>query len=105
MNTFEAFNVAGITAEQAWHAIEGTRRIGEYTVVASTGTSGNRGLFIISEAERFKWLGTILAKALPDVWRTRDRVAVGTEEAHVDPESNVADTRRTCGCRIQRAAK
>ena len=43
---------------------------------ASTGTSGNRGLYLITDQERYQWLGTILAKGLPDVWRRRHRVAV-----------------------------
>nr|WP_240335588.1 CoF synthetase [Pseudotabrizicola algicola] len=76
MADFAAFNRAGITAEQGWAAFAGSRRIGRFTVGASTGTSGNRGLFVISEAERFQWLGVMLAKALPDVWRRRHRVAV-----------------------------
>lgn len=76
MENFEAFNVAGITAAQGWQAFEGSRRIGDYVVGASSGTSGNRGLFVISERERFLWLGTILAKALPDFWYRGDRIAV-----------------------------
>ena len=76
MADFAAFNRAGITAAAGWEAFAGTRRIGDLTVGASTGTSGNRGLFVISEAERFQWLGVMLAKALPDVWRRRHRVAV-----------------------------
>ena len=76
MGNFAAFNRAGITAEQGWAAFAGARKIAALTVGASTGTSGNRGLFVISEGERFQWLGVMLAKALPDVWRTRHRVAV-----------------------------
>lgn len=76
MAAFAAFNRAGITAEQGWAAFAGSRQIDGLTVGASTGTSGNRGLFVISEAERFQWLGVMLAKALPDVWRRRHRVAV-----------------------------
>ena len=39
-------------------------------------TSGNRGLFVISEAEKYRWLGAILAKAAADLlWRGM-RVAV-----------------------------
>lgn len=76
MADFAAFNTAGITAEQGWAAFAGSRRIGTLTVGASTGTSGNRGLFVISDPERFQWLGVMLAKALPDVWRRRHRVAV-----------------------------
>ena len=75
MARFAEFNTAGISADQAWAAIADTRQIGNLTVGASTGTSGNRGLFVISDAERYQWLGVLLAKALPDVWR-KHRVAV-----------------------------
>ena len=43
---------------------------------ASTGTSGNRGFYVITDAERYKWLGIILAKALPEIWRVQHRVAI-----------------------------
>ncbi len=76
MADFSRYNVPHITNEQGWRAFEGDRRIGDYIVGASTGTSGNRGLFVISQTERFAWLGAILAKALPDFWRHRDRVAL-----------------------------
>ena len=76
MDDFAAFNTAGVTAEDGWHAFATTRQIGDLIVGASTGTSGNRGLFVISQAERFRWLGTILAKALPGFWRQQHRVAV-----------------------------
>ncbi|TQX85176.1 MULTISPECIES: CoF synthetase [Rhizobium] len=76
MADFSRFNVPAITNAQGWRAFEGEKRIGDYIVGASTGTSGNRGLFVISQAERFAWLGAMLAKALPDFWRHRDRVAV-----------------------------
>ncbi|WP_192258981.1 F390 synthetase-related protein [Mesorhizobium caraganae] len=76
MANFERFNINGVSAAEAWKARAGYGRIGELTVGASTGTSGNRGLFVISEAEKYRWLGTILAKAVPDlIWR-RQRVAV-----------------------------
>ena len=76
MRDFSRYNIAGVTNDIGWKAFEGSKQFGEYTVGASTGTSGNRGLFVISERERFIWLGAILAKAIPDVWRHRERVAV-----------------------------
>ncbi len=76
MANFAGYNNAGISAEQGWEAFAGPKQIGRYTVGASTGTSGNRGLFVISQKERFRWLGAILAKAVPDFWRYKDRVAV-----------------------------
>ncbi|MDX8466367.1 CoF synthetase [Mesorhizobium sp. VK23B] len=76
MARFEDFNIHGLTATEAWAALARDGRAGSLTVGASTGTSGNRGLFVISEAEKYRWLGTLLAKAAPDLlWRGM-RVAV-----------------------------
>ncbi|RVC57543.1 MAG: CoF synthetase [Mesorhizobium sp.] len=76
MENFERFNIGGVSARDAWAAASADGRLGDLTVGASTGTSGNRGLFVISEAEKYRWLGTILAKAAPDLlWRGM-RVAV-----------------------------
>ncbi|RVC52365.1 CoF synthetase, partial [Mesorhizobium sp. M00.F.Ca.ET.038.03.1.1] len=76
MARFDEFNIHGLTAAQAWATLAHDGRAGALTVGASAGTSGNRGLFVISEAEKYRWLGTILAKAAPDlVWRGM-RVAV-----------------------------
>jgi len=76
MADFARYNVPRITNDQGWAAFAGDKQIGDNIVGASTGTSGNRGLFVISQAERFAWLGAILAKAIPDFWRHRDRVAI-----------------------------
>ena len=73
---FAAYNTAGLSAESVRAAIKRNSRIGRLTVGASTGTSGNRGLFVISEAERFRWLGTILAKTMADMLWQPQRVAV-----------------------------
>lgn len=71
MGRFADFNRAGITAEQGWAAFAGDGRVGEHIVGASTGTSGNRGLFVISEAERWEWVGVILAKTMPRLRRAK----------------------------------
>ena len=74
---FAEFNVAGVTLDAARTALaRGDARIGDLTLGCSTGTSGNRGYFVVSEAERFVWLGTLLAKALPDALWRRHRVAL-----------------------------
>lgn len=66
MANFAAFNTLGLTAAEGWDIFEGrVRQKPGYYVGASTGTSGNRGLYVISDAERFEWLGVLLAKALP----------------------------------------
>lgn len=76
MGAFERYNRAGLDARAALRVADGSGRAGPWHVGASTGTSGNRGAYVISEAERFRWLGAILAKALPGFWRASHRVAV-----------------------------
>ena len=74
---FAAFNCAGITLDEAVDAIAaGRETVRGFHVGQSTGTSGNRGRFVISPAERFIWLGTILAKAVPDALFRPRRVAL-----------------------------
>jgi putative adenylate-forming enzyme len=80
---FSMLNAHSITAEQAWRIAEqglahanSSGRLGDLTVGTSSGTSGNRGLFLISDCERYRWLGSILARALPDFPFVRHRVAV-----------------------------
>lgn len=74
---FPALNQGGLTVEAVRAAIErGDEKLGGYAFGRSTGTSGNRGYFVISDRERFVWLGTILAKTLPDALWTRHRVAL-----------------------------
>jgi putative adenylate-forming enzyme len=80
---FGVMNAHGIGSDEAWRAAEqGLRRanssgcVAGLTVGTSTGTSGNRGLFIVSERERRLWLGSILARTLPDFPFAAHRVAV-----------------------------
>lgn len=76
MANFARYNTAGITAEQVRTTLDSGDRIGGLTVGASTGTSGNQGLFVISDAERFRWLGSILAKTMADLLWRKQRVAI-----------------------------
>jgi len=76
MGDFHRYNRTGITADQARAALQAGTRIGRLSVGASTGTSGNRGYYLVSDRERFTWLGVMLAKALTDVARRRHRVAI-----------------------------
>jgi putative adenylate-forming enzyme len=64
MADFSAFNQAGIDCDAAWESIQSGCSPPGYALGASTGTSGNRGLYVISERERFEWLGVMLAKTL-----------------------------------------
>lgn len=76
MARFEDFNIGQITAKAGWHAYETTGEIDGVNIGASTGTSGNRSLYAITKAERFRWLGTILAKTIPGFLFRTERVAI-----------------------------
>ena len=74
---YAAMNRPGFSAEQVRAALAaGNERLAGHPIGMSTGTSGNRGYYVITEAERFVWLGTILAKALPDALWRKHRVAL-----------------------------
>jgi putative adenylate-forming enzyme len=74
---FDRLNVKGVTFGEARRALDAERgRVRGLIVGQSTGTSGNRGVYVLSEAERFTWLGVILAKTLPDVPWVRHTVAI-----------------------------
>lgn len=71
MDNFDGFNTLGITlAETMPVAVEGERTrdfnltVRGATVGMSSGTSGHRGLFVVSPHEQTVWAGTILARAL-----------------------------------------
>ncbi|WP_224412829.1 F390 synthetase-related protein [Oscillatoria salina] len=82
MSNFARLNTVGIAKEEAFAVAleaETTRNfastIDGITVGLSSGTSGNRGLFLVSKKEQAVWAGTILAKALPASLLTRQRIA------------------------------
>ncbi|GAB6556184.1 hypothetical protein bcgnr5378_28550 [Bacillus cereus] len=82
MDNFDKLNTAGITKEQAFSIAfkaEETRdfspTINDITIGLSSGTSGNRGIFLVSPEERVKWAGTVLAKLLPSSLFHKQRIA------------------------------
>lgn len=82
MDHFDQLNTAGISKQDAFEAAlraEHTREfspmIGSTTIGLSSGTSGNRGLFVISRKERLAWAGTVLAKVLPGSLFAKHRIA------------------------------
>lgn len=82
MEHFDSLNTAGITKEQAFQVAfeaERTRNfsptIHNITIGLSSGTSGNRGLFLVSEEERYLWAGSILAKVLPSSILKKQKIA------------------------------
>ncbi|MEO9971214.1 MAG: F390 synthetase-related protein [Hyphomonadaceae bacterium] len=77
MDAFQRYNRLGLDADTGWKVFEGEQAAPEgFSIGASTGTSGNRGLYVVSDAERYEWLGVILSRAMPDLLKRRERVAV-----------------------------
>jgi putative adenylate-forming enzyme len=83
MANFDSINTAGIRlrdAEQVALSAERNRSFNVdlrgVTVGLSTGTSGARGVFLASNAERRRWAGAILAKLLPKGLLQRERIAL-----------------------------
>lgn len=79
---FEALNTVGVSKAAAFAlALEAERTrdfsatLGGISVGLSSGTSGTRGLFLASAAERDQWAGAALAKVLPGGLWQRQRVA------------------------------
>lgn len=76
MENFQKINIFHISDEEAFHTAiqaEQTRNFspkiktpyGELTVGLSSGTSGNRGIFLLSDEELAQWVGYILKRMLP----------------------------------------
>lgn len=72
MEHFNALNCVGIDRDEALSlAIDGEKqrefsgKLRGISVGLSSGTSGARGLFLVSNRERALWAGTVLAKFLP----------------------------------------
>ncbi len=51
-------------------------KVGRYSVGLSSGTSGRRGLFVVSPEEQNVWSGSMLAKMLPKSLFSGERVAL-----------------------------
>ncbi|MCW8394903.1 F390 synthetase-related protein [Legionella sp. PATHC039] len=62
-------------ALRAEHTRDFSPMINNIAIGLSSGTSGSRGLFLVSEQERDAWAGIILAKAMPNGLRSRERIA------------------------------
>lgn len=82
MEHFNRLNTVGIDRDEAFAlALQAeasrdfTPTIGSVTIGMSSGTSGSRGLFLVSGQERMAWAGTVLAKVLPRSLLHRERVA------------------------------
>lgn len=82
MAHFDRLNTAGIRLEEAFafaDEAEASRQfkptLGGMTVGLSSGTTGNRGLFLVSAGERAAWAGAMLGRMLPGTLLGRWRIA------------------------------
>ncbi|WP_312115680.1 F390 synthetase-related protein [Brevibacillus reuszeri] len=82
MAHFDQLNTRGIGKEEAFQVAlqaelsrDFAPQLDGITVGLSSGTSGNRGLFLVSPQEQAKWAGTIIAKALPGLLWAEHRIA------------------------------
>jgi putative adenylate-forming enzyme len=82
MENFTELNTAHVSKEAAFEiAISAeknrnfSKKLSHLTVGLSSGTSGNRGLFLVSDQERAQYVGRMLAKALPGSLFAKNRVA------------------------------
>ncbi|PTL71550.1 CoF synthetase [Rathayibacter caricis DSM 15933] len=72
MATFDAMNTVGLRRDDVLALALESERSRDFTptlhgvsVGLSSGTSGHRGLFVVSRRERERWAGTVLARFLP----------------------------------------
>lgn len=83
MDNFSTFNTKQIDKKKAFEIATNAERsrdfselLNETTIGLSSGTSGNRGIFLVSEAERLAWCGNIFAKILPKAPWKRQKIAL-----------------------------
>lgn len=83
MRDFDRINTAGLSLDKVWqtamaaeHSRDFSSSLDGYDVGLSSGTSAQRGVFVVSQAERAQWAGVILAKLLPNGLRHPERVAL-----------------------------
>jgi putative adenylate-forming enzyme len=72
LNNFSGYNTAGISLEQAMTVARQAELSRNFrptiacnSVGMSSGTSGRPGVFLVSEAERARWAGILLARVMP----------------------------------------
>lgn len=82
MDHFDEMNTLGLKKEKALsiaieseHTRDFNPTYNGVSVGLSSGTSGHRGLFVVSEKERMEWAGAMLAKMLPKGHILHHRIA------------------------------
>lgn len=83
MAAFDEWNTAGVTLAEASAVAEEAERSRDFSptirglaVGMSSGTTGSRGIFLVAPAERQRWAGMILARALRGTLHRRHRAAL-----------------------------
>lgn len=83
MSRFDEINTVGVRRDEALALAIANERsrdfeedLGANSVGLSSGTSGHRGLFVVSPQERDAWVGTVLARTLPRGSLTGHRIAL-----------------------------
>ena len=82
MDNFERMNTLGLDKDEALkiaieseHTRDFSKKYDGISVGLSSGTSGHRGLFVLSDKETMQWAGAILAKLLPEYNLIGHRIA------------------------------
>jgi putative adenylate-forming enzyme len=83
MSAFDRINTIGLPLSEAFAIAERAESTRDFSpmwhgvsIGLSTGTSGARGVFLASHAERLQWAGTLLAKMLPRGLLTQARIGL-----------------------------
>lgn len=83
MNNFDEMNTQGLRCRKLLACAlecekdrDFSRKSGRFSVGLSSGTSGQRGVFVVSPEEQQLWAGGMLAKMLPDGLFAGERVAL-----------------------------
>ncbi|WP_434777864.1 F390 synthetase-related protein [Neisseria sp. Ec49-e6-T10] len=83
MDHFDQMNTKGLCkktllacAQKSERSRDFSPKVGQYSVGLSSGTSGQRGLFVVSPKEQHIWAGGVLAKMLPQGLFAGERVAL-----------------------------
>lgn len=82
MEHFDLLNTLGISKQEAMQIADQAEQTRDFeptlqgvTIGLSSGTSGNRGIFLVSPQEQAQWTGTVLAKLLPGGIRQQQKIA------------------------------
>ena len=82
MDSFNEINTTGVKLDEAMqvalkaeHSRDFTSKINEITVGLSTGTSGKRGLFLVSEDERAHWAALVMKRVIKPKLFKKQKVA------------------------------